>query len=182
MTKLLYVLTFTLGAVFCYLFLAAAGASARPDPNVGFKDWVTVFFAIAALLASLGALYFNWRKAKQDTFLNIHQQLIALDIQEGRRILFQKITSPEAASQLLIDDPDDYQKVNRALAMYDVLGLYVKRRYVFKSWVLEEWGANLSKAREPGRHFINHRKANGVPSLWGNFDKLSLEASILHQK
>lgn len=182
MTKVLYVLVFLIGAVFCYLLLAAAGAAGRPDPNVGFKDWVAVCFSVAALLASLGALYFNWRKAKQDTFLGIHEKLIALDIQEGRRLLFQKISSPAAASQLLVDSPEEYQKVNRALAMYDVLGLYVKRKYVFKDWVMEEWGPNLAKARVPGRYFIEHRKEHGVPSLWHNFDTLSREASIKYQK
>lgn len=141
---------FLLGVVVCYLSQAVIGASARPDSNVGFKDWLTVILAGAALTVSLWALTFNWMKSKQDTFLSIHDKLIAVDLQEGRRLLFAKIKSPADADRLLAEDMESYQKINRALAMYDVLGLYVKRRYVFKSWVMEEWGSGLAKARTPG--------------------------------
>ncbi|UKA59141.1 hypothetical protein [Arthrobacter sp. FW306-2-2C-D06B] len=167
---------FALGAVICYLFQAVVGASTRPDPNVSLKDWLTVILAGSALIVSLAALSFNRRKAKQDTFLSIHDKLIALDLQEGRRLLFEKINSPEDADRLLQEDIASYHKINRALAMYDVLGLYVKRRYVVKSWVLEEWGPGLAKARVPGKHFIAHRTKQGVPSSWKNFDSLSLDA------
>lgn len=60
--------------------------------------------------------------------------------------------------------------------MYDVLGIYVKRRYVFKSWVKEEWGSDLAKARTLGKHFNANRTTPGVPSTWKSFDTLSLDA------
>lgn len=167
---------FALGIVVCYLTQALVGAWAKPDPNVGFKDWLTVILAGAALTVSLTALTFNWLKAKQDTYLSIHDKLVAVDLQEGRRLLFTKIKSSADADNLLKDDPQSYQKINRALAMYDVLALYVRRRYIFKSWVMEEWGPGLANARTPGKHFIAHRTSQGVPSTWKNFDSLSLEA------
>lgn len=181
MGKIFGVAIFALGAISSYLFQAAIGAAARPDPNVAFKDWTALIFAAAALCASLAALQFNKRKARQDTFLGIHDKLIALDVQEGRRLLFEKINSPGDAARLLDEDPEAYHKINRALAMYDVLGLYVKHRYVAKSWVMEEWGANLAKARKPGMHFVAHRIERGVPSKWANFNEISRDAMIRHQ-
>ncbi|NKG22392.1 hypothetical protein [Paeniglutamicibacter terrestris] len=115
-------------------------------------------------------------------FLSIHNSLISLDIQNGRRLLFNKINSPEDPSELLSSDPRAYDQINRALAMYDVLGLYVKRKYVDKSWVMDEWGSGLAKARVPALLFMAHREAIGVPSKWKNFDALSLEAKLAYRQ
>ncbi|MFK0039261.1 hypothetical protein ACIQTW_05415 [Paenarthrobacter sp. NPDC090517] len=64
-----------LGVVVCYLSQAVLGSAARPDPGVGLKDWLTVILAGLALIVSLAALTFNWLKAKQDTYLAIHDKL-----------------------------------------------------------------------------------------------------------
>lgn len=169
-----------LGIVVCYLIQAVVGAWTKPDPNVGLKDWLVVILAGAALVVSLSAFLFNWRKAKQDTFLSIHDKMVTADLQEGRRLLFE-IKSPDAAGKLLKEDREGYQKVNMALAMYDVLCLYAKRGYVRKSLVMEAWGPGLANARIPGKHFIAHRTKQGVPSTWTNFDEVTLEAAILFQ-
>ncbi|MFP3461272.1 hypothetical protein R5O87_10520 [Arthrobacter globiformis] len=169
------------GFLLCYLIQALVGAAAHPDPSFQVKDWVTAGLAGLASFLSGAALYFNWMKAKQDTFLSIHDKLVAKDLQEGRRLLFEKIHAPEDVEALLQKDEDGYHKVNRALAMYDVLGVYVKRRYVFKAWVMEEWGPNLAKAWSHAQHVIAHREKRGAPSNWDNFRAISLEARIKSQ-
>lgn len=151
-----------------------------PETGMQLKDWAGFYLALLAFTFSLGAFFYNRYKAKKDSFLAIHEKLIALDIQEGRRLLFTKVNSPEDAKLLEEHDIEAYQKVNRALAMYDVLGLYVSRRYVDKSIVLEEWGQNLSKARWHGQHFMEHRRQKNAPSKWKHFDALSEEAEALY--
>lgn len=164
-----------IGVVSTLLFQAIRGAAGHPDPSL-LKDWWSIAFATLAVLLSAGALYYNWMKSKQDTFLSIHEKMISSDLQEGRRLLLSKIKSFEDADRLLQEEPEQYQKVNRALAMYDVMGVYVKRGYILKSWVMEEWGPGLARAREPGLHFIEHRRRQGIASMWKNFDDLSFEA------
>lgn len=171
-----------IGYLLCYLVQAIVGAAARPDPSPQIKDWLTAALAFAALLVSSGALYFNWMKAKQETFLDIHAKLIDVEVQEGRRLLYHEIRSAADPARLLKEDEEKYDKVNRALAMYDVLGLYVRKRYVFKNWVLDEWGAALVRARPHAKHFIAHRESQGSFSAWPNFHALSLEAAVRNQK
>lgn len=139
------------------------------------KDWATFWLGLLAFLLSMLAFFYNRQKAKRDAFLAIHEKLIALDIQEGRRFLFTKINSEGDAARLKRRNIEAYQKVNRAMSMYDVLGLYVSRRYVDKSVVLEEWGRNLAMARENAEHFMDFRKKR-----WDHFDKLSSEAHELY--
>lgn len=114
------------------MFVTAIG---RPDSSLELKDLSQVALAAAALVLSLVALIVSARKSKRDAFLGIHDKLTALDIQEGRKILFNKVNSPEDAAELMkAENSDEYDKVNRAMAMYDVLGFYVYRRFVRKSW------------------------------------------------
>lgn len=153
-----------LGVVITLLVNAIIGAAASPDPSL-LKDWWSIAFGVLAVLLSAGALYYNWMKSKQDTFLSIHEKMISSDLQEGRRLLLSKIKSFEDADRLLEEEPEQYRKINRALAMYDVLGVHVKRGYVLKSWVMEEWGPGLARAREPGSHFIEHRRRQGIASM-----------------
>jgi len=132
------------------------------------------------VIVSLSTLLFTRRKGKRDAFLSVHEKMITADLQEGRRLLFD-VESPEAAEKLLENKREDYQKVNMAMAMYDVLCLYVERGYVRRDLVMETWGPGLANARIPGRHFIAHRTKLGIPSTWRNFNKVSLEAAILFQ-
>lgn len=157
-------------------FLAQGVGVAAHPPSIELKDWLGFTFTGAALLLSLGAFYFNWRKSKRDTFLSIHEKMVTSDLQEGRRLLLTKIKTPEDVEKLFEDNIEGYQKVNRALAMYDVLGVYVKRGYIFRDWVMEEWGSGLAKAGEPGKLFIDHRRQQGIPSTWRNFSDLSRDA------
>lgn len=156
-------------------FIQGMGVAARA-PSLELKDWLSFMFTGGALLLSMGAFYFNWKKSKQDTFLSIHEKMVTSDLQEGRRLLFTKIKNSEDVERLFKENPEGYQKVNRALAMYDVLGVYVKRGYIFEDWVLEEWGSGLAKAGEPGKLFIEHRSRQGIPSTWPNFIELSRKA------
>ncbi|MFK0040773.1 hypothetical protein ACIQTW_13140 [Paenarthrobacter sp. NPDC090517] len=171
-----------IGYVLCYWLQAIIGASARPDSAFLAKDWATLALACAAFLVSSGALYFNWIRAKQEAFLDIHDKLIELGVQEGRRLLYTKIKGPNDPARLSEESPEEFDKINRALAMFDVLGLYVRRRYVFRSWVMNEWGANLAGAWPQAQHFIAHREKQVGREAWPNYKRLSLEAVIKNQK
>ncbi|MDQ0620093.1 hypothetical protein [Arthrobacter globiformis] len=170
------------GFLLCYLIQAFVGAAAHPDSSLLVKDWLTASLSIAAVLIASGALFFNWLKAKQENFLNIHDKLVDVEVQEGRRLLHNEIENEDDPARLMREDATKYDKINRALALYDVLGLYVSKRYVFKDWVLDEWGPALVRARPHARHFIAHRDKQGGGPSWPNFAALSLAAVVRQQK
>lgn len=155
-----------------YLVLREAfDKGAIEGTGMALKDWSSVWLAALAFLFSLLAFFHHRHSAKQDAFYAVHEKLIAFDIQEGRRILFGSIKTVEDVAALERDCLDGFQKVNRALGMYDVLGMQVAHKYVYKSTVLEEWGRNLARARTPALLFMAHRQKS-----WDHFDKLSAEA------
>ncbi|MFD5277051.1 hypothetical protein ACFWIX_05755 [Pseudarthrobacter sp. NPDC058362] len=68
-------------------------------------------------------------------------------------------------------DKESFRKVNRAIAMWDVLAMYVSRGYLPKQIVLEEWGRNLAKYR--GRVLLLGEARN---KNWEHYEALSKEA------
>ena len=55
---------------------------------------------------------FTWRERRfqdqRDLLLKIHERLTDVDIQRGRRILYQKVRSVEEARALFLGNPEDY--------------------------------------------------------------------------
>jgi hypothetical protein len=139
--------------------------------GMGAKDWATVYVTTLALLVSIAAFVHNRRKAMRDTFLAIHERMFDLDIQEGRSILRNKIRNLEDVKKLRKQDYEGFQKVNRSIAMWDVLAMYVSRGYLPKKMVLEEWGRNLAKYRERVIIFGQARDKH-----WEHYEQLSEEA------
>ena len=136
------------------------------------KDWSNIWLGALAFLFSLLAFFYNRHSTKLNAFLALHEKMIARDVQEGRRLLFTRCTSVEDVEKLKQECDEGFQKVNRALGLYDVLGMYVSRKYVYESAVLEEWGRTLVKARNPARCFMDYREKE-----WDHFLVLSEKAA-----
>src|SRR4051812_42018121 len=90
--------------------------------------------SIAALGISIFVLFETRRRDRRDLLLRIHEQLIGDDPQRGRHLLFQLGDRPV---QELPDD--DFRCINRALARYDVLGMYMEQGHVRKGDVMRLW-------------------------------------------
>jgi hypothetical protein len=96
--------------------------------------WVYVLIPIVISCAAFVFSVFTWRERRaqdqRDLFLRIHERLVDVDLQRGRRVLFQMVQSIEDARALFQDRREDSDLANRALAMLDVAALYVERGYV----------------------------------------------------
>lgn len=149
--------------------LVAAGTLA--GTGMGAKDWATIYVTTLALFVSIAAFVHNSRKSTRDAFLAIHEKMFDPEIQEGRGILFEEIKSIDDAKKLRQENPEDFRKVNRSIAMWDVLAMYVNRGYLPKSMVMEEWGRNLAKYRE---RVLMFGAARG--KRWEHYEQLSKEA------
>lgn len=144
---------------------------------------------LISLVISCAAFAFslvNWRERRKqdqrDLFLKVHERLIDIDLQRGRRILYSEVTSPQAARSLLNNQPNDYDLVNRALSMMDVAALYVKRGYIDKALFMGEWAPVYARARANGLRFIaerTDRQGAGSWTAWPHFQALAAEAASL---
>lgn len=120
---------------------------------------VSLLISVAALSVSLVALLAKRRQDRRELFFKMHERLIDPDLKRGRQILRERVTSTEKAREMRELDPDAYQLVGRALAMFDILGCYVRRNYIDEGLVLEEWGHTYAGAWANGRHVVVERAA-----------------------
>jgi hypothetical protein len=110
--------------------------------------------ALIAVLISGYSLMSTKRQNRRSVFLDMHARMLDPEIFRGRRILLEKINSLEDARTLRKEQPNEYELVNRALAMLEVLACYVHRGYLDRDLVLDEWGYLYADAWTHGRHFL----------------------------
>ena len=92
----------------------------------------------------------------------------------GRRALRNIHTADEALGYTR----DDYAtEVYRALAMFDVLGLYVEQGWVDRWTVMDEWARSLSAYREPKRLWVAARWPDSEEPRWPHYDRLASSAA-----
>ncbi len=131
----------------------------------------SIVVSVAAFAVSVYALLAKRDQDRRDLFLKMHERLIDAELQEGRRLLRERIGSVDDAIGMRKADPVSYQLVGRALAMFDILGGYVSRGYVDRDLVLEEWGRTYAGCWEHGRHIVMER-AEREPLTWSAWPHL----------
>jgi|SRR5579859_3279261 len=115
---------------------------------------LTVTISILALSFSLFVFVDSRRKDQRDLFLRLHQLLNDADMQRGRYLLFHK-AADEASVERLSDD--EWRDINRALATFNTLGLYVSKSYVSEHDVLEIWARPIVRTWKAAQPYITYR-------------------------
>ncbi|RSO09914.1 hypothetical protein DMH26_00575 [Streptomyces sp. WAC 05379] len=116
-----------------------------------------------SLVLSIYAVLRSKLLNKRDLFLALHDRLSTADQLAGRRAL-RRVGSPDQARAMLLNEPREYDSMTSALAMFDILGLYVEKGYVKRDLVLEEWGHVLASLHQPADHVIEERGARVAAS------------------
>jgi hypothetical protein len=106
---------------------------------------------------------------KRDLFLALHEKLCAPDQLWGRRVLREQINSLEDAERLRASGHPDGQAAAGALAMLDILSLYVDREYVEKELVLDEWGHVLADLKDSAAIFMRNRMMPNGRRPWRHY-------------
>lgn len=134
---------------------------------------MSLAISFAALAFSFAIfLHGRWRD-KRDLFLKLHEQLVAAELQKGRRLLYEMAAQQRDMADL---SDDEYLTINHTLAAFNVLGIYYQRRYVSRKDVLTLWALPLVRTFAAAQPFLEHRDAHqGVP-VWPQFRSLYNDA------
>jgi hypothetical protein len=97
------------------------------------------------------------------------------DVQRGRYLLFEKVVD-EASIQSL--SSQDYGDINRALAAFNLLGLYVQKGHVEKKEVMDVWARPVYRSWVAAQPFFAHREQNAGYRLGGFFEQLAQQARV----
>ena len=74
--------------------------------------------------------------------------------------------------------PDEMTQIYRALAMSDLLALYVENGWVDEATVTAEWGHSLARSIAPAEFFIEWRKQRFGSHDWEHFGRLARKAQL----
>jgi hypothetical protein len=143
---------------------------------------IPIVFSSVALLISALTYITKQRQDRRDLFLKMHERLIDPDIQMGRRLLFERVDSQEAAARLRTSALEEYQLINRALAMFDIFAMYVQRGYIDRELALEEWGHSFARTFRQSQPFIADRLAVQRWSAWPHLRSFGPQAVAWHEK
>lgn len=136
---------------------------------------LAVFVSLAAFL--FGCVNFSRarRLDKRDLFLRMHESLLEPSVVAGRRALYE-IREHDDATRLVYD-ADKLTSVYRALAMFDVLALYVENKWISEQTVLDEWGNSLRRSIDPSEIFISARYETIQWHSWPHYRALADKAA-----
>lgn len=116
---------------------------------------IGLLVAVVGILLSLYVVERSRLNARREAFTRIHELLLSPEIQQGRHLLLlikKGGDVPPVGSS-------DWVAINRSVAMYHTLALYVGRRLVDGGLALEAWHHSLRDARASVEVFIEARQA-----------------------
>jgi hypothetical protein len=120
-------------------------------------DALPLIFSVLAVGISAASYRDRRTQDRRDLFLKLHERLVDPDIQMGRRLLHERVSTVDDAQRLRVGSVEDYQLINRALAMFDIFAMYVHRGYIDRDLALEEWGHSFARTYKRALPFIDDR-------------------------
>lgn len=109
------------------------------------KDLVGIALATIAIALSMITVIVSGRQQQMNAFLQVQHLLLEQDLQNGRRLVYGVGNGWDVPTF----GSDDLHQIDRAMGMLDLLGTFVRRRVVRRSWVLDFWHRALRNLR-PG--------------------------------
>lgn len=112
--------------------------------------------------------------------LKLHESLLSLDSQKGRRLLYEYAELGPDWKETLAEpsNTEDRDQINRSLSQFDVLGYYVLKGYVRKEDALDLWGITLLRCWDTGRPYLDARRQRpGNAALWPYYENIARQAA-----
>ena len=133
-----------------------------------FKDLIAIAVAAVAVVLSLTTVIIQRRQQQRDAYRQIQDVLMSEDIQRGRWMVIAiglgDLPFPERYSA-------DFYLLNRTLGIYDTLAMYVRRKVVPRTWVLDMWHHPLHRMLPGAEKLARRHRELGLtwtpwPELW----------------
>lgn len=141
-------------------------------------DLIALFIAVLGLMVSLITVLFSVRHSRLEAYTRMHELLVSPEVARGRRILFQT----HAAHALPKPNEEGWDEINRSMAMYDTLGVYVRRHIVSERLVLGSWFHALCAIHDAADAWLAHRHATGHRNPWPSLTYLLDRAERYHSR
>jgi hypothetical protein len=125
----------------------------------------------AAVIGGL-ALWRSHRVERRNLLLKLHEQLLSPEKQQGRRLIHEYATAGRNWWDPSPTTVEDVDKMNSALALFDVAGWYMEKKYVDADDFLDLWAVPLVRTWYRAYHpYISVRHQREEWSSWPNFEK-----------
>lgn len=122
--------------------------------------------AILALILSLAAFSIAKRSERRQLFIHLHELLTDPESQAGRRLLYEVETN-EDLDRLRGGRGDDIDLVNRAVGLFNTLGMYARHRYLPRRMAKRQWASTMKRAWPKIELYLNwRRKGHNAEDLW----------------
>lgn len=122
------------------------------------KDLVGIALAFVAIVVSLVTVLISRRQQQANNFLAVQELMLTPELQRGRILLYRAGITGEVPST----ESADYYLMVRALAVFDLMGSYVRRGIIKRRWVLEYWHPRLQSLR-PGYEAMHLDRQEAYP-------------------
>ncbi|RSM37674.1 hypothetical protein DMB66_59455 [Actinoplanes sp. ATCC 53533] len=113
-----------------------------------------IFIATIAVGLSFATVVLGRRQRRQDMYLRVHETLIDVQMQRGRRLLHRCAVD----GALPPEESDEFAIVSRTLSVHNAVAIYVRRGIVPQRWVLAEWRNTLCDMRRGFTLFRAYRE------------------------
>ena len=121
-----------------------------------------VLVATMAVGLSFATAAFNRRQRQQDMYLRVHETLIEVEMQHGRRALYEC----GRTGKLPPEGSTEFARISRTLSVHNAVAIYIRRGIVPRRWVLQEWRNTLCDMRRGLDTFRRYRQVTyGWPVL-----------------
>lgn len=132
----------------------------------------STLMALLALGISLATVLIAVWAARATCYQRIHEALVDPQAARGRKLAFVSLASGQWPS---LESPE-WDDLNQALALYDTLGVYVRRRYVPSGLVLENWSHPINTIGPAVSAFSEERARLGIRQYWTGYTYLAQRA------
>jgi hypothetical protein len=139
-------------------------------------QWATVVIAAAALWLTAWSFPRARRATQNSDLVRIHERLMSLELQRGRRLLAEAHAGDEPLERIRVKRPDDWDQMNLAVSSFQMLAELARRKVVNKKDAIAMWGGSLRRAWHRIEPFIIARRTLDAHSAaWGDLVWFAIE-------
>jgi hypothetical protein len=123
-------------------------------------QYLALGVSICAFIVSALSYRERRQSERRDLSLKVHENMTSLDLQRGRRLLFEA-TDAGTDRWWQTEDEARRDEINRALAMLDVMGWLKAQDHLDDSFVFDIWGWVVVRAWAAAKPYVEWRREVG---------------------